>query len=142
MLEMPVAGRDRGVCPLDSRWYGSKFPECSLRMFYITGAVVVHTFNYSTWEAEAWRSVCEFDASLIYLLSSSPATVTWVRLASKYKHPVYSLFFLCLDFFLLFSGCGQVLRASKGQILLESYPLNAHCEWTIHARPGFIIQLR
>ncbi|KAH0516666.1 Inactive serine protease PAMR1 [Microtus ochrogaster] len=38
--------------------------------------------------------------------------------------------------------CGQVLRASKGQILLESYPLNAHCEWTIHARPGFIIQLR
>ncbi|XP_036041987.1 inactive serine protease PAMR1 isoform X1 [Onychomys torridus] len=38
--------------------------------------------------------------------------------------------------------CGQVLRVSKGQILLESYPLNAHCEWTIHARPGFIIQLR
>jgi len=38
--------------------------------------------------------------------------------------------------------CGQVLRASKGQILLESYPLNAHCEWTIHAKPGFIIQLR
>nr|XP_045013443.1 inactive serine protease PAMR1 isoform X1 [Jaculus jaculus] len=38
--------------------------------------------------------------------------------------------------------CGQVLRAPKGQILLESYPLNAHCEWTIHARPGFIIQLR
>ncbi|XP_075817654.1 inactive serine protease PAMR1 isoform X2 [Microtus pennsylvanicus] len=38
--------------------------------------------------------------------------------------------------------CGQVLRASKGQILLESYPLNAHCEWTIHAQPGFIIQLR
>ncbi|XP_051040024.1 inactive serine protease PAMR1 isoform X3 [Phodopus roborovskii] len=38
--------------------------------------------------------------------------------------------------------CGQVLRASKGQILLESYPLNAHCEWTIHSTPGFIIQLR
>ncbi|XP_077633620.1 inactive serine protease PAMR1 [Crocuta crocuta] len=38
--------------------------------------------------------------------------------------------------------CGQVLRAPKGQILLESYPLNAHCEWTIHAKPGFIIQLR
>ncbi|XP_036182078.1 inactive serine protease PAMR1 isoform X4 [Myotis myotis] len=38
--------------------------------------------------------------------------------------------------------CGQVLRASKGQIFLESYPLNAHCEWTIHAKPGFNIQLR
>nr|KAF6438558.1 peptidase domain containing associated with muscle regeneration 1 [Molossus molossus] len=38
--------------------------------------------------------------------------------------------------------CGQVLRASKGQIFLESYPLNAHCEWTIHSKPGFIIQLR
>ncbi|XP_077819220.1 inactive serine protease PAMR1 isoform X3 [Macaca mulatta] len=38
--------------------------------------------------------------------------------------------------------CGQVLRAPKGQILLESYPLNAHCEWTIHTKPGFIIQLR
>ncbi|XP_073900600.1 inactive serine protease PAMR1 isoform X1 [Castor canadensis] len=38
--------------------------------------------------------------------------------------------------------CGQVLRAPKGQILLESYPLNAHCEWTIHAKPGFSIQLR
>nr|XP_008267988.1 inactive serine protease PAMR1 isoform X1 [Oryctolagus cuniculus] len=38
--------------------------------------------------------------------------------------------------------CGQVLRAPKGQILLESYPLNAHCEWTIHAKPGFVIQLR
>ncbi|CAM4574109.1 unnamed protein product [Eretmochelys imbricata] len=38
--------------------------------------------------------------------------------------------------------CGQVLRASKGQILLESYPLNAHCEWTIHVKPGFIIELR
>ncbi|ELV13768.1 Inactive serine protease PAMR1, partial [Tupaia chinensis] len=38
--------------------------------------------------------------------------------------------------------CGQVLRAPKGQILLESYPLNAHCEWTIHARAGFLVQLR
>ncbi|XP_054828282.1 inactive serine protease PAMR1 isoform X2 [Eublepharis macularius] len=38
--------------------------------------------------------------------------------------------------------CGQVLQASKGQILLESYPLNAHCEWTIHAKPGFVVELR
>ncbi|XP_060118035.1 inactive serine protease PAMR1 isoform X4 [Heteronotia binoei] len=38
--------------------------------------------------------------------------------------------------------CGQVLQASKGQILLESYPLNAHCEWTIHAKADYIVELR
>uniref|UniRef100_A0A8D2L6J1 Inactive serine protease PAMR1 n=1 Tax=Varanus komodoensis TaxID=61221 RepID=A0A8D2L6J1_VARKO len=38
--------------------------------------------------------------------------------------------------------CGQVLQASKGQILLESYPLNAQCEWIIHAKPGFVVELR
>nr|XP_034976915.1 inactive serine protease PAMR1 isoform X1 [Zootoca vivipara] len=38
--------------------------------------------------------------------------------------------------------CGQVLQASKGQILLESYPLNARCEWTIRAKPGFVVELR
>ncbi|XP_064570746.1 inactive serine protease PAMR1 isoform X3 [Zonotrichia leucophrys gambelii] len=39
-------------------------------------------------------------------------------------------------------GCGQVLRASRGQILLEGYPLNARCEWTIHVQAGFNIELR
>nr|XP_013049895.2 inactive serine protease PAMR1 isoform X3 [Anser cygnoides] len=38
--------------------------------------------------------------------------------------------------------CGQVLRAPRGQILLESYPLNARCEWTIHVQAGFNIELR
>ncbi|XP_025955732.1 inactive serine protease PAMR1 isoform X2 [Dromaius novaehollandiae] len=38
--------------------------------------------------------------------------------------------------------CGQVLRASRGQILLESYPLNARCEWIIHVQAGFNIELR
>ncbi|NXR49477.1 PAMR1 protease, partial [Hippolais icterina] len=38
--------------------------------------------------------------------------------------------------------CGQVLRASRGQILLEGYPLNARCEWTIHVQAGFNIELR
>ncbi|NWV71883.1 PAMR1 protease, partial [Malurus elegans] len=38
--------------------------------------------------------------------------------------------------------CGQVFRASRGQILLEGYPLNARCEWTIHAQAGFNIELR
>ncbi|NXL84293.1 PAMR1 protease, partial [Alectura lathami] len=38
--------------------------------------------------------------------------------------------------------CGQVFRASRGQILLESYPLNARCEWTIHVQAGFNIELR
>ncbi|XP_054017383.1 inactive serine protease PAMR1 [Dryobates pubescens] len=38
--------------------------------------------------------------------------------------------------------CGQVLRASRGHILLEGYPLNARCEWTIHVQAGFSIELR
>ncbi|NXE45187.1 PAMR1 protease, partial [Casuarius casuarius] len=38
--------------------------------------------------------------------------------------------------------CGQVLWASRGQILLESYPLNARCEWIIHVQAGFNIELR
>ncbi|NXN02254.1 PAMR1 protease, partial [Sylvia borin] len=38
--------------------------------------------------------------------------------------------------------CGQVLRASRGQILLEGYPLNARCEWTIYVQAGFNIELR
>uniref|UniRef100_A0A663E542 Inactive serine protease PAMR1 n=1 Tax=Aquila chrysaetos chrysaetos TaxID=223781 RepID=A0A663E542_AQUCH len=38
--------------------------------------------------------------------------------------------------------CGQVLQASRGQILLEGYPLNARCEWTIHVQAGFNIELR
>uniref|UniRef100_A0A8B9NQT7 Inactive serine protease PAMR1 n=2 Tax=Apteryx TaxID=8821 RepID=A0A8B9NQT7_APTOW len=38
--------------------------------------------------------------------------------------------------------CGQVLRASRGQILLESYPLNARCEWIIHVQAGFNVELR
>ncbi|NWH95305.1 PAMR1 protease, partial [Aegithalos caudatus] len=38
--------------------------------------------------------------------------------------------------------CGHVLRASRGQILLEGYPLNARCEWTIHVQAGFNIELR
>ncbi|XP_010075446.1 PREDICTED: inactive serine protease PAMR1-like, partial [Pterocles gutturalis] len=40
------------------------------------------------------------------------------------------------------SGCGQVFQASRGQILLEGYPLNARCEWTIHVQAGFNIELR
>ncbi|NWR57260.1 PAMR1 protease, partial [Bucorvus abyssinicus] len=38
--------------------------------------------------------------------------------------------------------CGHVLRASRGQILLEGYPLNARCEWTVHVQAGFNIELR
>ncbi|KAM9238667.1 inactive serine protease PAMR1 isoform 1-T1 [Leptosomus discolor] len=38
--------------------------------------------------------------------------------------------------------CGQVLRAARGQILLDGYPLNARCEWTIHVQAGLNIELR
>ncbi|NXJ77824.1 PAMR1 protease, partial [Trogon melanurus] len=39
-------------------------------------------------------------------------------------------------------SCGRVFRASRGQILLEGYPLNARCEWTIYVQAGFNIELR
>ncbi|KFP75156.1 Inactive serine protease PAMR1, partial [Apaloderma vittatum] len=38
--------------------------------------------------------------------------------------------------------CGRVFRAPRGQILLEGYPLNARCEWTIYVQAGFNIELR
>ncbi|XP_069479462.1 inactive serine protease PAMR1 isoform X2 [Ambystoma mexicanum] len=38
--------------------------------------------------------------------------------------------------------CGEVIQASKGEILMEGYPINAHCEWSIQVKPGFIIELR
>ncbi|XP_064920938.1 inactive serine protease PAMR1 isoform X6 [Columba livia] len=46
------------------------------------------------------------------------------------------------DSCLIHPGCGQVLQASRGHILLEGYPLNARCEWTIHVQAGFNIELR
>ncbi|XP_043938591.1 inactive serine protease PAMR1 isoform X2 [Protopterus annectens] len=39
-------------------------------------------------------------------------------------------------------GCGGVLSSSKGQIVLEGYPFNAHCEWTVRVRPGFTVEIR
>ncbi|XP_034762652.2 inactive serine protease PAMR1-like isoform X1 [Acipenser ruthenus] len=38
--------------------------------------------------------------------------------------------------------CGGVINAPRGQIVLESYPINARCEWTVHVDPEFTIHLR
>ncbi|MBN3278622.1 PAMR1 protease, partial [Polyodon spathula] len=38
--------------------------------------------------------------------------------------------------------CGGVINAPRGEIVLESYPINAHCEWTVHVDPEFTIYLR
>ncbi|XP_066557144.1 inactive serine protease PAMR1 isoform X2 [Amia ocellicauda] len=38
--------------------------------------------------------------------------------------------------------CGGVINASRGYIAIESYPTNAHCEWTLHVNPAFNIELR
>ncbi|KAJ1182301.1 hypothetical protein NDU88_007493 [Pleurodeles waltl] len=38
--------------------------------------------------------------------------------------------------------CGEIIQGGKGEILLEGYPVNAHCEWSIQVKPGYIIELR
>ncbi|XP_078077349.1 inactive serine protease PAMR1 isoform X3 [Mustelus asterias] len=38
--------------------------------------------------------------------------------------------------------CGAVINASRGQIVLEGYPSNSHCEWTVSVNPSFGIELR
>jgi hypothetical protein len=50
----------------------------------MSGVVVVHTFNPSTWEAEAGGSL-EFEASLVYRVSSRTARATQKNPVSKKK---------------------------------------------------------
>uniref|UniRef100_H3AX42 Inactive serine protease PAMR1 n=1 Tax=Latimeria chalumnae TaxID=7897 RepID=H3AX42_LATCH len=38
--------------------------------------------------------------------------------------------------------CGGVINATKGHFFLESYPLSAHCEWTLYVTPTFTVELR
>ncbi|XP_069751827.1 inactive serine protease PAMR1 [Narcine bancroftii] len=38
--------------------------------------------------------------------------------------------------------CGAVINASRGFIVLEGYPGNSHCEWTVTVNPNFAIELR
>ncbi|XP_075044434.1 inactive serine protease PAMR1 isoform X1 [Mixophyes fleayi] len=38
--------------------------------------------------------------------------------------------------------CGEVIQAAHGEIMLESYPFNAHCEWSIQVTPGYSVELR
>ncbi|XP_051779568.1 inactive serine protease PAMR1 isoform X2 [Erpetoichthys calabaricus] len=38
--------------------------------------------------------------------------------------------------------CGGVINAKRGYIAIESYPTNAHCEWTLNVNPQFTIELR
>ncbi|XP_018412983.1 PREDICTED: inactive serine protease PAMR1 [Nanorana parkeri] len=38
--------------------------------------------------------------------------------------------------------CGEVIQAARGEIMMESYPFNAHCEWSIQVTPGYTIELR
>ncbi|XP_067902029.1 inactive serine protease PAMR1-like isoform X2 [Heterodontus francisci] len=38
--------------------------------------------------------------------------------------------------------CGAVINASRGQIVLEGYPSNSHCEWTVSVNPSFAIEFR
>eukprot|EP00079_Xenopus_tropicalis_P024564 XP_012817267.1 PREDICTED: inactive serine protease PAMR1 [Xenopus tropicalis] len=38
--------------------------------------------------------------------------------------------------------CGEVIQAARGEIMLESYPFNARCEWSIQVAPGYTVELR
>ncbi|XP_055505727.1 LOW QUALITY PROTEIN: inactive serine protease PAMR1-like [Leucoraja erinacea] len=38
--------------------------------------------------------------------------------------------------------CGNVINASRGHIVLEGYPSNSHCEWSISVNPNFTVELR
>lgn len=50
---------------------------------------------------------------------------------------------LHLEFFpMWFSECGGVIHKKQGHLVLESYPNNARCEWTIQVDRPFTIELR
>ncbi|XP_075423679.1 inactive serine protease PAMR1 isoform X2 [Ascaphus truei] len=38
--------------------------------------------------------------------------------------------------------CGEVIQAPRGEIMMESYPFNAHCEWSIQVTRGHTVELR
>ncbi|XP_061077266.1 inactive serine protease PAMR1-like isoform X2 [Conger conger] len=38
--------------------------------------------------------------------------------------------------------CGGVIHKAHGHIVVESYPTNAHCEWTLHVDPGMTVEIR
>ncbi|XP_026869623.2 inactive serine protease PAMR1 [Electrophorus electricus] len=38
--------------------------------------------------------------------------------------------------------CGEVIRRSQGHVTLESYPINAKCEWTLQVSRGLTMELR
>jgi hypothetical protein len=47
--------------------------------------IVSHAFIPSTWEAKAGRSLHEFEASLVYVVSSRIARARYEALSLKYK---------------------------------------------------------
>ncbi|XP_037390303.1 inactive serine protease PAMR1 [Pygocentrus nattereri] len=38
--------------------------------------------------------------------------------------------------------CGEVIRRPQGHVILESYPINAKCDWTLHVSTGLTMELR
>lgn len=39
-------------------------------------------------------------------------------------------------------ACGEVIHRPHGHVMLESYPINAKCEWTLQVGQGATIELR
>ncbi|XP_049326908.1 inactive serine protease PAMR1 [Astyanax mexicanus] len=38
--------------------------------------------------------------------------------------------------------CGGVVRRAQGHVVLESYPVNSRCDWTLHVSSGLTMELR
>ncbi|XP_053085585.1 inactive serine protease PAMR1 isoform X2 [Pangasianodon hypophthalmus] len=38
--------------------------------------------------------------------------------------------------------CGEVIRRPQGHVTLESYPVNAECDWTLHVSRGLAMEFR
>lgn len=46
------------------------------------------------------------------------------------------------EYVFLSLACGGVIRRAQGHIMLESYPINAHCEWRVQVERGENVELR
>lgn len=51
------------------------------------------------------------------------------------NHFTYTLFLPTL-------ACGEVIQRPHGHVTLESYPINAKCEWTLQVGQGATMELR
>lgn len=49
---------------------------------------------------------------------------------------------MCVHVAVFPSACGEVIRRPQGHVTLESYPINAKCEWMLHVGRGLAMEFR